>query len=121
MASQKFSYEDYLNEYDAIMRNQKVVNKLLKAPVISKKKKTLIIRSEVDAAQPRVAQTYCKSFRKYNSRSLEKRRIATCSDPMFNPNITSLFQVSDELCISITRRMLIKKFVNLLQREENEQ
>jgi hypothetical protein len=121
MASQKFSYEDYLKDYEAIMRNQKLVNKLLKAPTQSKKKKSLLAKTDFDAAQPQVAQTYYKSKCKYVSKSLEKKRIATCSDSLKLTRTTSIFEAPIHPIVFITEKNIIKRFVKYVLAAEHKQ
>lgn len=61
MAPKKLCYLDYLNSYEAIAKNQGLINRLLRAPIISKKKLTVKLCEQYNISSPQTTST-CRSM-----------------------------------------------------------
>ena len=117
MASQKYSYIDYLNEYEAIMSDQNLVKNLLKAPIICKKK-SVHFNYKLDAAQSHAYSIKtCRSVCKDGIRSSVKARTASLDPKLYNARI-SRFEIQELPKITKSSRVLFSKFVIQILKEE---
>lgn len=116
MASKRLNYIDYLKDYEAIASNQKLVNSLLKAPRISKKK-PIIFDKEYDASQnwDSLPNSNCRSICSRKIISMIKTRIASSKE------LNSISLVASAPRVDITNRPnytrsskhLVNNFLNL--------